>query len=90
MFIIAQSPGTKPHNMASRRFTRPESLVQRVEYKYWIKYNLIYIYLFIYLFKPSKGPNLFMLKNNNEQLNSFGPIWSQFELGQRLRHKKRK
>ena len=25
-----------------------------------------------------------MLKNENEQLTSFGPIWSQFELGQRL------
>ena len=28
-----------------------------------------------------------MLKNKNKQLTGFGPIWSQFEQGQLLRHK---
>ena len=37
--------------------------------------------------KLTKRPNLFMLKNENEQLTSFGPTWSQFKLGQRLRQK---
>ena len=29
-------------------------------------------------------------KNKNEQLTGFGPIWSQFEQKQRLRHQKKK
>ena len=28
-----------------------------------------------------------MLKNKSEQLSRFGPIWSEFKLGQRLRQK---
>ena len=37
-----------------------------------------------------KKKKLFMLKNKNEHLTGFGPIWLQFELGQWLRHKKMK
>ena len=32
--------------------------------------------MYIYI-KLTKRPNLFMLKNENEQLTGFGPTWSQ-------------